>query len=459
MKIGFGEGIITPPGRVSLRGQYHIRVSETPREDIRAIAMAVTDGDTTIFWVACDLCAIDDPLPADVYSLTKDILPVREDGIILSATHIHTGPYLVDTISGLNGNRMIPDGTTSADDCRRAVAEGIVTAMKAAYDARRDCTLSATCARTRTGVNRRIRYTDNSAVMYGSTARKDFVGSEGRDGGPTQLLYVRDTKGELYGVIADVPCTAQVVEGKNYITPDYPGAAREILARELPNVTLMTLIGAAGDLSPHILIERVPGDPNDRDEDGREAFGRLLAEMVLEHRDDAYDVCEKPEMRYVCENVTLPVWASTDAEYEEAKTWLAELRKQYGDDLNYEKMIAQGFRDTLRFSKALAEIKRHNPDPDVFDVRVHALRLGNVAFITNPFELYVEYADRMKAALRGVQVFDVELTGHCPGYLATVRGTRGGGYSATIFSGRTSPAGGEILTKASIQALKRIFDR
>ena len=457
LKIGFGEGIITPPGRVSLNGQYTIRVSEKPAEDIRAVGMVLSDGTRNVFWAGCDLESVSKSLYDEVYALLKDALPVTEDNIILSATHIHTGPYLDDRISSLNGNHMIPPDTTSADDCRHAVAAGAADALKKAWAAREDAYVESSVARIRTGVSRRIHYTNGSTVMYGKVTRPDFLRSESRDGGPVQLAYVRRRADDsLMGVVADVPCTAQCVESKLYISPDFFGETRA-LTKERLGVPVLGIVGAAGDTSPHVLLGKYPGEPDDREEEGRKALGRRIADAIADHAEDHLRVFDGSEFGHACRKVTLPVWQSTKEQKEEAEKWLDELRKQYGEDLNFEKMRKAGFREHLEFSRALAYVARYREKQEYFDIDVHAVRIGKMAFITNPFELYIEYADRMKAAMRGVQIFDAELTGPAKGYLATVRATLGGGYSATIFSGATSPAGGEILVKESIDLLRSLF--
>ena len=459
LKIGFAEGVITPPGRVSLSGQYEIRVSEKPAEDILAVGMAVSTGRDNLFWAACDLCFIEEGLLDDVIALLKDVLPVSRENLILSATHIHTGPYLSDTVSGLNGNHMIPEDTTSADDCRRAVAEGIAHALRNAYAGRRACVVETAVARVRTGVSRRIHYTNEKTVMYGHVTRPDFVRSESRDGGPVELCYVRERdSGKLYGVIADVPCPAQVVENKYYISPDYFGVVRrEVRAALGEDVKVLGLIGAAGDLSPHVLLGHYPGEPNDRDEDGREALGKRVAKAIVEHAAHTLTRYDGEDYAQSFRRVRLPFWQSTKEDRDAAEAWLSELRAQYGEDLNYEKMVREGFRDTFRFSKALADVDRYRETQEYFDIEIFAVRIGKMAFITNPFELYSEYADRIRAAMRGVQLFDVQLACGYPGYLATVRGVRGEGYSATIFSGQTPPAGGEILVRESIEMLRELF--
>ena len=457
LKIGFAEGIITPPGRVSLNGQYNIRVSEKPAEDIRAVGLVMTNGSRSVFWAACDLESVSQSLYDDVLARLDGQLPIAREDLILSGTHIHTGPYLDDLISSLNGNHMIPEDTTSADDCRHAVADGVAQALKAAWAAREDAYVESSVARIRTGVSRRMHYTDGSTVMYGKVARPDFLRSESRDGGPVQLAYVRRSADDsLMGVIADVPCTAQVVESKYYISPDYFGVVRAEIGKRL-GVPVFGIVGAAGDTSPHIQLGVYPGEPARGEEEHREALGRRIADAIEAHAEDHLRRFDGEDFAAASAVVTLPVWQSTKEQKEEAEKWLSELRAQYGDDLNFEKMREKGFRQTLEFSRALAHIARYREQQEYFDIRVHAVRIGKMAFITNPFELYIEYADRMRAALRGVQVFDAELTGPAKGYLATERGVRGGGYSATIFSGRTSPAGGEILVKESIDLLRSLF--
>ncbi len=457
LKIGFAEGIITPPGRVSLCGQYIIRVSEKPAEDIRAVGMVISNEKQDVFWAACDLESVSQSLQDEVLALLKDQLPVTRENLILSGTHIHTGPYLDDIVSGLNGNHMIPEDTTSADDCRHAVARGVVQALKDAYAAREEAYVESTVARIRTGVSRRSHYTDGSTVMYGKVTRPDYLRSESRDGGPVLLAYMRRKADDsLMGVVADVPCTAQCVESKWYISPDYFGAARAETKKRL-GVPLLGIVGAAGDTSPHILLGKYPGEPDDREEEGRIALGCRIADAVEEHAEDHLRRFDGEDFAAGCRTVTLPVWQSTREEKETAEKWLDELRAQYGADLNFEKMNKAGFRGSLEFSRALAHVARYREKQEYFDIDIHAVRIGRMAFITDPFELYIEYADRIKAAMRGVQIFDTELTGPSKGYLATVRATLGGGYSATIFSGATSPEGGEILVRESIDLLKSLF--
>ncbi|MBE6930884.1 MAG: hypothetical protein E7463_11435 [Ruminococcaceae bacterium] len=457
-QIGWGEGIITPSGYVSLCGQYHIRVSEKPKEDIRAIAVAMVNGDKRVFWAACDLCGIYDPLREEAVAAIGDRIPgITADELIISATHIHTGPYLLDTVSNLNGNHMIPDWTTSADECRRMVAEGIAEAVVAAWETRRESFVKNAVSRVQTGVNRRSRYTDGTAAMYGNVKLEGYLGAESRDGGAINLLYTYDAAtNALTGVIANVPCTAQVIEGEWYITPDYWGVVRKNVAAEL-GVPVMGLIASAGDGSPHRMYSEPKCAANTRSVAGCQELGERVAKAIIRQTEHTLQKYDGADFNHKVKKVELPFWPSTKEEYEASSVYIARLKSIYGEDLNYEEMRRKGFNESWWFSKALAEIKRYQSPIKSFNIDVHCVRIGGTVLITNPFELYYEFADRMRAPFRGIQLMDVELAGHCHGYLPTWRAVRGRGYSATIFNGSTDPDGGNILVEESIALIREIL--
>ena len=92
---------------------------------------------------------------------------------------------------------------------------------------------------------------------------------------------------------------------------------------------------------------------------------------------------------------------------------------------------------------------------------VHIVKVGDIAFATNPFELYMDYQHRIQARSPFVQTFVVQLAAQ-PGnlnsgtYLCTERGAWGMGYSATVFCNAVSPAGGQQLVEETVAELKRI---
>jgi predicted transcriptional regulator len=90
---------------------------------------------------------------------------------------------------------------------------------------------------------------------------------------------------------------------------------------------------------------------------------------------------------------------------------------------------------------------------------IHVVRIGNIAFATNRFELYMDYMHRIQARSPFEQTFIVQLvTGPngCGSYLATVRGEENKGYSASPYCNQVSPAGGQQLVEETLKVLKEI---
>jgi hypothetical protein len=91
---------------------------------------------------------------------------------------------------------------------------------------------------------------------------------------------------------------------------------------------------------------------------------------------------------------------------------------------------------------------------------MHVLRLGEVAFASNRFELYMDYMHRIQARSPFTQTFIIQLAGTTSGeggsYLATERGVWGRGYSASIYCNVVSPQGGQELVEATLAQLNRL---
>ena len=89
------------------------------------------------------------------------------------------------------------------------------------------------------------------------------------------------------------------------------------------------------------------------------------------------------------------------------------------------------------------------------------VRIGDVAFASNGFELFMDYMHRIQARSPFIQTFVVELAGHLGkdqqgGYLATQRAVDNKGYSATINQCPVSPKGGQELVEATVKGLKEL---
>lgn len=89
-------------------------------------------------------------------------------------------------------------------------------------------------------------------------------------------------------------------------------------------------------------------------------------------------------------------------------------------------------------------------------IEVHVLRIGDVVFATNPFELYLDYASRIKARSPAIQTFVVQLAGGGT-YLPTERSVAGGAYGAVPASTLIGPEGGLELVESTLVLIDSVW--
>jgi hypothetical protein len=85
------------------------------------------------------------------------------------------------------------------------------------------------------------------------------------------------------------------------------------------------------------------------------------------------------------------------------------------------------------------------------------IRFGEVAFATSPFELFLDYGNRMKARSYAEQTFIVQLACGSKGYLPTEKAEKAGHYSAYITSGCVGHEGGDILVREQLEEINELF--
>ena len=87
---------------------------------------------------------------------------------------------------------------------------------------------------------------------------------------------------------------------------------------------------------------------------------------------------------------------------------------------------------------------------------MHVVRLGDVAFATCPFELYLAYGQSIKARSAAKQTF---LIGKCgsSGYVPTERSEKAVGYSGGVNVGRIGHQGGYMFCDEVVKGVAELF--
>jgi len=465
MKIGFGVADITPAGKVALQGQFNVRIADGIHSRLYTTAMAVeTEGKMTV-WASVDLLHIMPPVPEMAAERISRVLPgFTKDDLAVSATHTHTAPYVGREqecmLCSFKAEEKLYNDLTTPEEYAELVADKIAEAALSAVSSMEECYTEVAVSRMTTSYSRRTVYKDGHAVMYGSTHEDDFLRMENHDSGPSSFLYAwRLSDGELVGVLANVPCPAQVIENQCVVSSDFWGYARDYIKTHLGNVPLLPITGSAGDLSPRDLLVTIPGEKSMWDEEGCRDLGEKIAREIIRLK-DAPIYRHSGEAYHMVKHVPLPIWNPTDEEFEKAQADMAGFMKKYGKK-DGEIIIFEETDGTDVFELCSADtiIGRQKRGRVTVDGSVHLLRLGNTVLLSNPFELFVEYADRIKAACPDAHIFDVQMTDDDLNYLPTPWAMKAGGYSAVIFACQCAADAGELLVRESIAAVREIMSK
>lgn len=449
--VGAATVSITPDRPVALSGQMNTRISKGIRSRVTATALGVESkqgGDVLdqAILVSCDLVGIDRAVLDRVRALLKDRLP-DFDGrkLVLSATHTHTAPVYEE------GRYLIPkDGVMQPAEYAEFLAGRIADAAARAWESRKPGRVGWGLGHAVVAQNRRAIYADGRSVMYGATDKADFRGIEGPEDQGVEVLFFWDGGGKLIATAVNVACPSQEVEGESTIDADFWHEVREALrAKHGDGLHILGWTGAAGDQSPHLMY-RKPAEERMRRLRGLSRLEELAGRIVAAW-EEAYAGARREQNAGVAlihrvETVELPPRAVTEEEAAGARKEV----ETHSKDPN-RRWIAAWHREVVdRYDRQ----KAGKVEP--YRMELHAIRLGDVAIVTNPFELFTQYGIQIKSRSRALQTFVVQLTG--PGtYLPTVVAVRGGGYSAVVASSVVGPEGGQVLVDRSVALINSLW--
>lgn len=462
--LGWAEVDITPDKPVHLRGQFYKRVSKYVRDPLSATVLAVETRDANgdneqAIMVSCDQVTILKEIQDKIRSRVADKIP-DFDGmkLFMNATHTHTAP---SPELWSRYDTSVDEGVMTAEEFGEFMVDKIAGAVIKAWKSREPGGISYGLGHAVVGHNRRMVYDDGTAVMYGATDTESFKGIEGPSDHGVEMLFCWDLDNSLTGIVINVACPSQVVESKHYISADFWSEVRkELRKRYSEDIFIFPQCGAGGDQSPRDLPRRRRGEPNMYGEAGLVEIGRRIANAV----DDVYsrvskDIKTEIVFSHKVKNIRLPVWKVSQEDYEEAFAVYAIYEKLQESPATAAPVdFSKAYSRTMGFKKAIVDRYREQRRNPYYDFELHALRLGDVAFANNPFELYLEYALRMRARSKAEQTFVIQISGDEAGYLPTPQAIRGGGYSTHIYSCRVGPEGGKVLVDETVELINSMWE-
>ena len=463
--VGMSEKIITPPGPIKLQGQFFTRVSEYVESDLTANVLAAEADGEQLILVSCDLVSISEELCEAVRRLvsdrTKEIDALK---IILSATHTHTGPEVIEDAGLLDALKYLPEDSVYEDEglkkphtpfitCFNFIANQISEAILEAWNSRAAAFIAPWFGRAVTGHCRRAVYSDGTAKMYGNTSDTNFYRLESGNETGIELLYVYNNDKKPLGALVNVACPAQLVEGGSYVSSDYWGKAREYIKRALGSgFVTVGLLSAAGCQSPRDIIRAGKNNAESKS-NGTKMIGRRVADCVTDGIDQAAKTAvQSAVLSHSVFCMDLPIRRVTAAECESALETISEYIKNKRTNIyNPQDMVM------LHPPAGILERAKQQEKQIFYSPEIHVIRLGNIALATNTFELFLDYGNKIRARSPADQTFLIELACGCGMYLPTAEAEKGSHYSAYVSSGYVGHEAGNLLVEKTLEEIVKLW--
>ena len=487
--IGWGERDVTPDKSVVLCGGSQ-GISKGVGDPLIVTAIAITaadSGDCMVF-VSCDRVHVPGDILARCRKSIKTKVPELDpQKIILNATHSHTAPHIIQRVLP-----PVPEDVMSPDEYADFFVDRVTDAVAEAWANRQPAGIAYGLSYAVIGHNRRIALADGMRKMYATTNDPLFSHIEGYEDHSVDLLFTWDDKNDLTGIVINIACPSQETESDHYVSADFWHEIREEVRSKFgKNLFILSQCAPAGDQSPHRMICAQYGCGTDSAAPSRMldlkgiTMRREIARRVTSAIEDVLphvkkDIQRKVVFKHIFKTIDLPRRLVSEEVYVKAKAYYKEYEQKKPVSFDEKRKRLWGMR---RYGRLIKRYEEQDSSP-LLPMELHVVRLGDIAFATNCFELFLDFGIQIKARSRAIQTFPVQLCAGGPGwwyasgsggYLPTLRAVKGclaeteadslddgspsagrRGYGAGVAC-IVGPEGGQVIVEETLKDIEKLW--
>ena len=490
LRIGWAMRDVSTDLPVVIPGGWTRPISKGMTDKLTLTALAIENGVDAVIFLSCDHVHLGAGNVRQIQRLVAKMEPkLPRDKWIVSSTHTHSGVALYGP-----GRHGIPEGIPFDEKAEyramfiRSAAEAIVEAWrkralgKIAWG--HGFVVAGFSRRTiyKEDLTRipRLKHDPTSPVINGHGTMHgpnipEFSHYEAGLDPFANYLFTFDMNDKLTGAIINLATTAQCGNpDPAHLSADFWHEARQAFKAKYGDIYLLPQCAAAGDITPRqqhyrkAQVRRLKLKYGDRSDNFTIRFRLDVAERILASFDEvlAWASKDKRFMLPICHTtirhkLKRATFAPDDVAA--AQRNLDELEKlpppQDADPVARNKALSYRATQRGKFTKVVRNAESVKKIP-AFEAELHIVRIGDIAFASNPFELFIDYMHRIQRQSPYELTFIVQLAqmgGLSGGYLPTERAVANRGYSAEPYSYSTSPEGGDTLVKETVKELQRLY--
>ena len=494
LKIGWATADVSTDKPIFLQGLDYRRNSQGVRDPVTVTALVIDNGEDCVIFNSWDTSCVYGALAKRVRDgVAKRIPGLPIEKIVFNAIHTHTGPSMGDGY----------DDPLSNEYRDMFVAKTIDTIVRAWNDRKPGkiaygYDFAVTCFSRRTVYFDDLRkrppvkgrklslwktipglYVDKHVTMHGNADDPQLSHMEAAPDPFVNFLFTYDMNDKLTGMIFNVAFPAHISISDMKLGADCWSDIRREVKADLGDVYVLAQCAAAGDLTYRIPYYNKATRRKHRLLFGRpEAYpGEFERHRVTEqlmaalHRTLPWAsraLYSDLPIRHINTTLRLPRFYATSEHIEDAKADLArleEMEKNPPWDTG-DPAVAKKAKDLIGTARwRLGRVLRLNDDlkkKPTTAMEFHVLRIGDVAFVSERYELYTDFGQRIQARSPFTQTFTVQLSAGGPDlpwfsacYLPTAIAVGNAGYQAHPINNYNSPSpeGGQLMVDEAVRLL------
>ena len=403
-RVGVGTVNVTPEGLATIVGNTAPLPVSTVDFDLYVKAVVISAGKEQVAIVTLDSLKYPTSLAEEAMAKVEKETGIPADRITITSSHTHSGPHY-----------------SSYEDM---LEDSIVEAVKLAKKDMEPCRLAVTSTNV-DGVSHNRRLIDDGEAWndWMITMRQAWYYYEAAGACDTELIAVAaiDKNDNYKAILWNFACHANSNIASS-ISADYPAKVQEFIRSELDSqVEMFYLTGPSGDVNPN---------------NSTESVGNRIGELLLESLNELEPI---DEVSLKMETNVIDIPAREDPVFAEE-----EIAEKWPDQLE---SYRNSFDATMKLRK------------ESYPCYVCGISFGSTAaIITDPGELFSQFALNIKEASPFKYTLVTEQTNGALGYMPTERDFELHGYESWYGEhSLTSVHAGAMIEEESVSVLNGLY--
>ncbi len=395
---GISREDITPEIGGRLFGYRPDIYSDSINDKLTVTAFYFSQNNIKAFMITATVCLIDTSLCDSLREELSEKFGLSKNNIIISATHTHSGPALVNAIGW---------GDIDYEYYNSIFRPALIKACENAYKNAEPVSVGIASGTSNTGINRRELRIDNNVYLGQSPW--------GPYNPEMTVISFKTETGEIKGNIIHYGCHGTVAGPNTEISRDWSGVMTDAVDELSGGITAF-FNGPEGDVGPRIstggttaTIKFVPEVGNIAAADACNIFKTIdnYSNIDIAVASDTLKIPLKPRISK-----------------EEACHTLSELDENV---FKFEKHICAYYKSVKE------SYENGYVEKDYGKVEQVIFRLGNIVFATFPYEMFSEIGMRIDTYTPDLKVLSLSNTNGSMSYLPTQDQISRGGYEIKCF--------------------------